>query len=420
MSWIDRLAEKIVMVSPSGRVFDAKWRGSERSKDKKLGAFSPPDKKGTVFQDLGVAADKYPMTIFFDGENHDLIASLFFATCDEKGVWDVTHPVHGKLRLQLAVVVEKNEPITNGNNTQMDLEWFEPLEDDQLISSAKLAADIEAQIAELNAQAALQMEELADQNSTFSIQSLKNAYNQASAFITKGLETITELNADISRIMNNVQRAINSALTLPLIAISSISSQIQVLSQTPALALTNIQERLDTYESLGNTFFGIQPNEPSFAGRNEVAVKELVLTSVLTTMPLIVTTGDIQTRSEAILFAEFLADYFDRITAELDLTQELFEGSTIDVAYYSQSTSYNDMAKLISLAIQYLLRASFDLKIEKRFTLKKDRTPIEITISEYGGLGDNDENLDLFLSSNKLKNNDILLLPAGREVVVYV
>ena len=43
-----------------------------------------------------------------------------------------------------------------------------------------------------------------------------------------------------------------------------------------------------------------------------------------------------------------------------------------------------------------------------------------ITIDEYGELGDNDINYDLFISSNNLKGNDILLLEAGREVVVYV
>lgn len=68
----------------------------------------------------------------------------------------------------------------------------------------------------------------------------------------------------------------------------------------------------------------------------------------------------------------------------------------------------------------YLLRSVFDLSVEKRFKLEKRRAPIEITISEYGSLGDDDSNFQLFIDSNGLKGNDILILPEGREVVVYL
>lgn len=419
MSWIDRLGSSVILISPNGREFEAKWRGSDRSKAKKVGLFSPPDKVGTVVQDLDVDANKYPMTIYFDGPDHDLTASLFYNTCDEKGTWQVTHPVHGKLNLQLISVTERNQPVTNGNYTQVDLDWIEPIDEDQLISAALIASQIEAQIELLNAQAADQLANLADQNSTFSVQSLKNALSEAGDLIKDGLASITAFNADIARIVNNVQRALNAALNLPFVAIASTASQIQILSQTPALATSSIRERISTYENLGNKYLGIVPEEKSLSGRNEVAVKELVLTSVLTTMPNIFITGEIQTRAEAFEYAESLLDYFATVTDDLDETQEFFEGSNIDIAYYSQSESFNDMAKLISLAIQYLLRASFNLKVEKRFTLKQDRAPIEISISEYGD-ENIDQNLDLFISSNNLKGDDILLLRAGREVVVYV
>jgi hypothetical protein len=40
-------------------------------------------------------------------------------------------------------------------------------------------------------------------------------------------------------------------------------------------------------------------------------------------------------------------------------------------------------------------------------------------VTEYGSLGDADANYDLFVRSNNLSGNDILLIPAGREVVIY-
>ena len=420
MTWYDRLAKNIIMISPNGTRFEAKWRGSDRSKSKKLGTYSPPNKVGTVVQDLDNDAVKYPMSIIFDGVNHDLTSNLFFVTCDEKGTWDVNHPIHGELKLQLVTVAQKDQPVTDGNYTMFDLQWIEPLEDDSFISSAKLSEDIQIQLQKLNESSSLQLEEIADQESAFTVQSLKNAFSSYNDLITDVLSSLTNLSADIARVVNGIQRAINSALQNPLLAINSISSQIQLLVQTPSLASDNIQDRLNAYTSLGNSFFGEQPSEISLAGRNTVAVKELVLTSIISTMPQIVTTGQIQTRNEALLFAEILSSYLDSITNELDTTQELFNDTTIDIRYFSQSGAYPDLVQLVALSIQFLLRASFDLKIEKRFKLKNDRAPIEVCISEYGELGENDEVFDFFIESNSLKGDEILLLPAGKEVVIYV
>ena len=64
--------------------------------------------------------------------------------------------------------------------------------------------------------------------------------------------------------------------------------------------------------------------------------------------------------------------------------------------------------------------ALYNLKAEKRFTLKKARSPLEIAVTEYGELGENDFYYNLFLDSNELTGHEIRLLPAGKEVVVYV
>ena len=62
----------------------------------------------------------------------------------------------------------------------------------------------------------------------------------------------------------------------------------------------------------------------------------------------------------------------------------------------------------------------FDLKIETRFVLGKYETPMNLTVQEYGTLGAGDENLDLFISTNNLHGDNVILLPPGFEVVVYV
>jgi hypothetical protein len=87
----------------------------------------------------------------------------------------------------------------------------------------------------------------------------------------------------------------------------------------------------------------------------------------------------------------------------------------IDKQFISQSVGYSTVQNLYALTMQYLLSQFFNLKTEKRFTLKNKRSPLEITVTEYGTLDD----YDLFIESNQLSGDEILILPAGKEIVIY-
>jgi len=100
-------------------------------------------------------------------------------------------------------------------------------------------------------------------------------------------------------------------------------------------------------------------------------------------------------------------------------SQELFEDQDIENQHFSQEQSHNETMLLTRQAVDFLLQSSFNLKVERRFKLDRPRAPVEIAIIEYGGPGENDANIDLFIESNKLKGNQILLLPALTEVLVY-
>ena len=120
MSWRDRLRQSIELTSPDGNIFEAAWQGNSRSMDKKLGLFEFPKVKGTKVQDLDIGSARYPLTIFFVGENNDQESDRFFKACRERGVWTVIHPVRGSLNLQLISVTENIQPVESGNVTQFD------------------------------------------------------------------------------------------------------------------------------------------------------------------------------------------------------------------------------------------------------------------------------------------------------------
>lgn len=429
MTWQTRLKPTIKFTSPEGNKFEALWVGGKRSKGKKLGIFSYPKVKGDIVQDLGVSSDRYPLTFYFEGPDNDIEAQRFWVATKETGQWEIIHPVHGFMSLQFLSIEEDDQPVVRGNVTQLSGEWIEPIDEETLQTVAELKGLTGIGIDDFNISAADQfVRNLKDQNAgdRFSISS---AVGKVTTAVDKVFNPIAQSVDAIATHQQAVQRGIQDVLNATVLQPLSLAGQIQSLIQTPAKAIQDIKSRLDAYQKFAEEIFNIEPDKPDDRGRNTALVKELALTSVLAsngfiavsgpTPPDVPVTGNIQSRSQTVEFAENLSDNFIGIVDVLDADQDDFSDNYIDSQYFSQSDSFNDSVRVTFLAVRYLLIAAFDMKVERRFILREPKTPIQITIEEYGSLGENDSNLDLFINSNGLKSFEILLLSSGREVLVY-
>ena len=91
MSWNDRL-KQAAYNSPSGArvVFD--YENERKSFDKKTTAFNFPDADGTLIQDMGHTGRRYPMRVFFWGDDYDVLAKVFEAALQERGAGKLEHP----------------------------------------------------------------------------------------------------------------------------------------------------------------------------------------------------------------------------------------------------------------------------------------------------------------------------------------
>jgi hypothetical protein len=418
--WKNRINPTISLTSPEGNVFTAYWRGDDRSFEKSLGVFKKPGVKGATVQDQDRGPITYPLTLFFSGSGHDLDAEKFFNASSENGLWGVVHPTKGFLNLQLISITESIKPVESGNITQFNTEWLEPIIEGITRSTSEIGADITAQVDAVNDTSSEQLEDNVIQDTAKETNALKSTVTKIISSVKSTVSNLYETTAKLNARMLSIQRGIQTAIQAPVIEILALGGQINNLIEFPLLATNDIKSRLASYENMINSMLGIEPSEPSISGRNIVAVKEVALVSAIASLAQISSTGLLQTRGQAIETSVKITELFNLIVNGLDTDQEFFEDNDIDNQYFSQSASYADALKIIALANQYLLKASFDLAIERRFLLKKGSSPIIITIEQYGDLGDNDSNLDLFIESNGLKNNDILWLPAGREVITYV
>lgn len=440
----------IIFTSPEGKEFSARWSGNDESKDKNVGIFHSPGTVGERVQDQGIGSPRIPLNFFFDGEDLLTNSTAFFLACDEIGLWQVDHPEDGLRVLQLLTISVSKEPISSGGVRSFTSSWIEPNVEEDELSTAELKAGIESDVNDLNIAAATELEDTISQVQQSEITSFADSIGNAvddikagtrAIFEDSGLagvadtaiglfesaqEEIRKTKAVIQSVQddfNKIEKSITDAVdTVAEIALAplTIGLQLQELAQTPARAIQNIQGRISAYSTtaglMANRLLGISP---TVAGKNNIQTTQIGMTAALCGSCLSVTTGELETRQQALDAANEIANLKALITGLLDDAAAGFSDNNIENQFFSQTETYNRISGIVAKAVKVLISESFDLKIEKRFILTEDKNICQVCVEEYGELGENDEVLDFLIKTNNLYEKEHLLLKAGFEVVVY-
>lgn len=424
MSRRDRIRPRIVLTSPGGIKFTAFWIGDSRALEKKLGISSFPGIPGFNVQDLDITGYRYPIPIIFEGPDNDVSANNFMFALADKGPWSVIHPEKGILILQPVSFTENIDFINNSNITRIDTVWLQ-------IDSQDLGdfgPQLQTQTGQLIDSGNETIIENLDNNTDLTLEALKQSFiNQTNKFVKLIDDKLKSLTRSVETINSRIQAiksGIQAVLSETVIDLVALGGQINTLIQHPLEANDDFFLRLDLYESLitlslNSIAISLEKNGV-ITSKNDSVLLETVAVSGFIGMSNIISDSNVKSRTQAV---EAVDRYFlklDEIITGLDSNQELFLNTTIEKQYISMLESFSSIFQLSSKSIESLLQNFFNLAIEKRIAITKPTTPIEIVINEYGGLGDNDENLDEFIAINGLKSNDILLLKSGTSVIVYV
>lgn len=422
-NWRDRLNNDLILISPEGTEYRPVYLDQDGFQlQKRLGMFDFPLVRGTVVQDLDTSSLWISMRFFFEGKNNDVNARAFLSSCKERGPWSVNHPVHGEYELQLVSVVLVN---SNDGLTELSTEWIEPLDPEYLLTARELAGIVDSQISDLNTGALSQFVDDIQQTTA----TLKHIVETT----TEGIQNVVDYTLyplfgvvdAVDDAMTTIAVGIQDSLSAVLLPLAELGGQIQNLIEIPALAMRDLSTRMDSYESLTTGLNELLPGESatplpytaqSQTKINNIATTELGLTSAVCAFARIAITADLYSREQAIDTAEKIAEQFSDMVAILEEKQADFETLHIDKQYFSQSSTFNDCIKLISYTQQYLLRKSFDLKIKQIITLDRPSFPVDLAAEYYGDF----EEINFFSDTNELEGNEIFLLPAGREIVIYV
>lgn len=420
MSWANETKDEIVLKSPDGNEFTAKWRADARTIEKKLGIFSIPKFDGDIVQDMGIKSTIYPLTIYFDGMFHHFFANRFMQAMKERGQWEVVHPVEGALILQ-PIKFSENIDTVEENVTEFQTEWIEPANVERLISPAEYASSILSTIQVLAEDITAILSQLrADVYSL--VNATINIMNGIGGAMNNLIQELTATQALAYESYQTAKAAFNSALANYGIGSEPddmASAQID-MAIIPTETSTDFSNRFAYYQMLSENLLKFVPATTTEEDFNTIVGLEFGVSLSLMAVAQITATSVFNSRSEIITAIENLTTILNDTISAIEEIQDNFSGLRIDKQYYSSTHTYTSLINVYTLCFQYLISQFYNLKIEKRITLKKARSPLEITVTEYGSLGKDDENYDLFLNSNELTADEIFLLPQKKEVVIYV
>lgn len=414
MTWNDRLREA-AYTSPSGERLIFTYENVSKTVEKKTTGFEFPDANGTYVQDLGHSGRRYPLRIFFWGNDHDLEALAFETALLEIGTGKLDHPLYGTVDVvPFGEIKTRDDLKTASNQSIMEVTFWDTIGLIYPASQQDPAASVLTAVSEYNDAAASEFEEITSLDSAVEQATFKNSYQSLLDSAQSGLQAVADVQDNVRTQFNAIVDSINQGIDILVAEPLTLAFQTVVMIQAPARALANVEARLSAYSDLANSLITgdgavVSPGNDA-RNSNDFHTSDLYASSYVTGSVVSVVNNQFITKTEALQAAEAILQQLEDVTNWRDDNfQSLGEVDT--------GGAYQQLQEAVALTAGFLVQISFTLKQERRIVLVCDRTIIDLAAELYGSV---DDQLDFLISSNNLSGSEILEIPKGREIVYYV
>ena len=412
MSWEDRLREA-AYTSPSGARITFVYENVSQEVDKKTTGFSFPDANGTYVQDLGHSGRRYPLRVFFSGEDYDQAVIFFEEALIERGTGRLEHPMYGVIDVvPFGSITRRDDLKTAANQAVIEVTFWETINLIYPASQTDPASSVLSAVKEYNTAAAESFNNVLNLDTAVERVSLRDTYRSTLSKASNGLKAIASTQENVRQQFNAIIDSVNQGLDVLIADPITLAFQTTQLIQAPARARSAIKDRLDAYRDLADAIMlgnGANVGNDSRA-KNAFHSNDLYVSSYVTGSVVSVVNNQFVTKTDALQAAEDVLDQLDNVVAWRDLN--FAELNQVDTG-----EAYQKLQKAVALTAGFLVEISFTLKQERRIVLSRSRTIIDLCAELYGSV---DDQLDFLISSNELTGSEILELPRGKEIAYFV
>lgn len=414
MAWNDRIREA-AYTSPSGERLTFGYENVSKKVDKKTTGFEFPDADGTFVQDLGHTGRKYPLRVFFWGDDYDQEADAFEAALLERGTGKLEHPIYGTVDVvPFGTITRRDDLKTGANQAILEITLWETIGLVYPSSQADPASAVLAAVEEYNEAVSAEFEEVTNLDSGVDTVTFENDYQALLDSASSGLQAVADVQDDVRKQFDAVVDSINQGIDILIAQPLTLAFQTAIMIQSPARALANIEARLTAYGDLANSIISGDSAvvEPSIdnSSSNKFHTNDLYASTYVTGSVVSVVNNQFTTKTEALQAA-------DAVLTQLADVVEWRDNNFQALGEVDTGAAYQQLQEAVALTAGFLVEISFSLKQERTIVLDRNRTIIDLAAELYGSV---DDQLDFLINSNNLSGSEILELPRGREIVYYV
>lgn len=422
MSWEDRV-RRGAYTSPSGTRIEFDWEVVSRETDKRGTAFEFADVNDAYVQEKGFGPRRFPLRCIFSGSDCDRDATAFEAALLETGVGRLEHPLYGTFDVVPFGAISRSDDLkNNANQSIVEVTFWTTLRSVYPISQMNPRGEVLAALDDFDAAVAEQFEASTDLTTTVAKEATKATAESFLATVRAQLSEMASATDSVKRKFDDALREVELGLDVLIGQPLELAERIVSLVRMPAESAAAIAARLEGYAALAREILAstaANPGDSLAVGnslpRRRVQVENDFRTADLVAMAAV--SGSVRAvvettyaaRPDAIAAANELLEQFDVLVTWRD---EAFG----DIGDIDTGGAYQALQHAVSLAAGYLVEISFTLLPERRITLDRPRTIIDLAAELYGSV---DDKLDFLISTNELTGSEILEVPAGRTIVYY-
>lgn len=409
MSWVTRLEQQIIIRTGDGLEYFPQWLNAAYEQEYNFNIFNYIDVDGSQVQRNAARSRRFPIEIYFIGEDHIDVSERFRISAADRRPWTIFHPFYDEISVHPIRLRFDN---TKYNITQITGQVVETIEDEFPRQTDDVTEQIVLQketldIASADAYAT-QTSELQPSETNEISESIDQIESNGNTVLPDEEDQVTFRN----RVLD-ARRDLNNILTQPITTLRSIQGAINF----PALVAASVRARIDNLIEAFDRVVQSISNVPNLS-RNRKVYAESSGAAIVSAMTIAATTNTgTQTRGE-------VQEIIDDILATYTNYRSILDGfetatqTQVD-AYAADAVTQNDLVRLLFLTLSNLQDVSLDSQQEITIINETPNNAILLTHRVYG-LDEQDENLNRFIETNNIGLNELLEIPKGRELLYYV
>lgn len=405
--------------SPSGATFDLQYDRLEREGGKKASTNEVLDSDVSVTQDQGNNADRYPVDVYFTGDDYDLIADGFWAALSERysvlnpGI--IVHPRWGPIEV-IPIKFKQSESFVDGKRrANFSVDFIRVYPFGGIFETVTLVVSQVVGLVTVLKSGALTELIL---NTIENIQAIVPALRESVLSVTTGLKDLLSLNTDsldkIKKIeldsddlLSNAD-ADNIKLVIgQIFELLDIPSQLTDITSSKNNAYTSIIEDL-----INDNFNGGDISKE--VKKNKAIMMERLTGYAVASQCVGALTTEYSTRAQTIKAIDVINASYESFNNALESASV---NSSIKTAFSGSYDFLSTLDEIVRTSTAILLNKSFESPIEKSIVLKGQSDPVTLCYEYYGKV--DNETIQFFLESNNISGNEFLELQSGREIFIY-